>query len=170
MTMTNEVVVTGYFNTEAVTATFTKQILKVSTKNREGQQAWGELDIYIKPDLISQYNITNGALIKIKGFIVFNFAPNGKTFPKVLVTEIKEIEYPGQGAQGGGQPAQVAAPATQPQMQAPQPQAPAQPAAPTMPTPPGMEPAPAAPQAQAPVQPAAPEMPQAPTMPTPPGV
>jgi len=51
MQFQNEVILTGNFAQQAVTATFTRQVLMVPTKDRNGQAAKGEMDIYIKPDL-----------------------------------------------------------------------------------------------------------------------
>jgi len=151
----NEITISGTFVTEQVTATFTKQILKIPTKNREGQQVEGDLDIYIKPELIQQWGIQDGAKVKLKGWIAFNFAPNGRSFPKVLATEIKEVE-------AAGQPAAQPQPQAQPQVQQPQMQAVQQPAM-SAPQAPGVQP----PAMGAPAQPQAPV---APSIPTPPPV
>jgi len=150
----NEITISGTFVTEQVTATFTKQILKIPTKNREGQQVEGDLDIYIKPELVQQWGIQDGSKVKLKGWIAFNFAPNGRSFPKVLATEIKEVE--------------AAQPQPQPQVQQPAMQAVQQPAM-SAPQAPGVQPpAMSAPQAMG--APAQPQAPVAPSIPAPPPV
>ncbi len=107
----NNVVMTGTYKTEQITPTFEKQAIVFASKNRDGQWQDGEFESYIKPDLIQQSGLQSGDLVKVGGFLVFNFFTKQDgttmTFPKMIVTEIKEIEK-----QGGGQ--QAAQP-TQPQ-------------------------------------------------------
>jgi hypothetical protein len=103
MQNTNEVILTGTFRTEQVTPTFEKQILTFASKNREQQWEDGDLDIYIKPEVIQQSGVNSGDKIKAKGFMVFSFFTKQDgtkmTFPKMIVTEIQEIEKAGAGDQ-----------------------------------------------------------------------
>jgi len=101
----NTIEITGIFKTEAITATFTKQFLAINTKDsRDGAFKEAQFDMYIKPDIISQWNIQEGQEIKVKGWIAFNFNQQGRSFPKMVVTEVLEVgqaqaqpAYQGQG-------------------------------------------------------------------------
>jgi hypothetical protein len=114
MQNTNEIILTGTYKTEQVTPTFEKQVLTFASKNREQQWEDGDFDIYIKPEIVQQSGVTPGDKIKAKGFTVFNFATkaNGDrmTFPKMIVTEIQEIEKAGAGASVQPTPAQPTQP------------------------------------------------------------
>jgi len=156
----NQVNLSGIYKTEAVTPTFTKQILEMNSKDRDGQWRPAQLDIYIKDDIKQAAGLQEGAEIRFKGWIAFNFASGGRAFPKVIVTEIEEVAMPAPNNQAGVQPAAGIPPV--PDAMAPQ--TPAQnippvqpldsvgaPQAPGIPTPPGM-----------------PQAPQAPGIPTPP--
>jgi hypothetical protein len=149
MNKTNEVILTGTYRTEQVTPTFEKQVLTFASKDRDGQWKDGDFELYVKPELAQQSGITPGDQIKVKGFMVFNFFTKQDgtqmAFPKMIATEIQEVEKAGAAA-------------------APQQPAPIQPTQPTgyaqgVPPMPGA--APAAPQAA----PGIPPMPPAPGVP-----
>jgi len=153
MNKVNEVTLTGTFKTEQVTAKFAKQLITFASKNRDQQWEDGDFEVYIKPDLVQQSGIVSGDTARLKGFMVFSFFTKADgtkmSFPKLVVTEVQEIEKAG------------AAGAQQPQVQtyaAPTPPAFAAPTAPGMVDP-------ATQQYAAPQAPTAPGMPQAPTMP-----
>ncbi len=121
----NDVTVTGIYRTEQVSATFTKQILEINSKDRDGQWKPAQLDIYIKDDLKASSAIQEGMEAKLKGWIAFNFATGGRSFPKVIVTEVLEVAQPqyqnnqaAQSPQAGIPPVPGAAPHAP--MQAPQ--------------------------------------------------
>ena len=149
MNKTNEVILTGTYRTEQVTPTFEKQVLTFASKDRDGQWKDGDFEIYVKPELIQQTGVTNGDTVKIRGFLVFNFFTKQDgtqmTFPKMIVTEVQEVEKAGAPQ---AQPAQQAAPVqpTQPTGYA-QGVPPAPGSAPTAPQAamPGMPPVPPAP-------------------------
>lgn len=158
MARINEVSITGIFRTEQVSPTFTKQILEVNSKDRDGQWRPAQLDIYIKDDLKASSGIQEGLEMTIKGWIAFNFASGGRSFPKVIVTEISNVGQP--------QFQNQAAPTTQnaagiPPVPGAAPVAPGQPTAPVNPLPN---------QASQPVAPVAPVAPTAPVAPAVPGV
>ena len=98
----NNVVLTGIFKTEQMSPTFTKQMIVFSSKDRDGNWRDGEFDIYIKPDIILAKDIQPGDVIKVKGFIVFNFFTKQDgtvmSFPKLLVSEVLDIEKIGSGS------------------------------------------------------------------------
>lgn len=94
MERVNEVTVTGIYKTEQVSATFTKQILEINSKDRDGQWRPAQLDIYIKDDLKASSGIQEGMEAKLKGWIAFNFATGGRSFPKVVVTDVLEAAQP----------------------------------------------------------------------------
>lgn len=159
----NEVILTGIFKTEAVTPTFTKQFLEINSKDRDGQWKAAQMDIYIKDDVRAAKGLQEGMEAKIKGWIAFNFATGGRSFPKVVVTEIVECAQPtfqGQQAQAG-QPAMAGVPP----MPGAAPQAPGMQAQPVSNFP--QQPAaPVAPSMGVPAAPGVPQMPtQAPTVP-----
>jgi len=112
----NNLVLTGTYTTTQITATFEKQALVFASKDRDGQWVDGDIELYIKPELQTQHGIQSGDKIKIGGFLVFNFFVKADgtrmCFPKVIATEIKEIEKA-----TGGQPAAIQP--TQPQAMAP---------------------------------------------------
>jgi hypothetical protein len=129
MTKENSVVVTGVFTTRQITDSFVGQMLAFDSKRKDGSWGTGHLDIYIKDDLLNQYGIAPGDTIKVKGFIVFNFFTRNDgtetTFPKIIVTDILEVEKAGTVPNQYGSQPQQAQPQAQPQMQTqPQPQAP----------------------------------------------
>jgi len=103
MQKVNDVVLTGTYVTEQITNSFTKQSIRFASKDRDGNWKDGDFEIYIKPDLTQQSGIQPGDLIKAKGFIVFNFFTKQDgtqmTFPKMIATEILEVE------KADGQPA-----------------------------------------------------------------
>jgi len=111
MNKVNEVILTGIYRTVQATPTFEKQVLVFASKDRDGQWKDGELEMYLKPDLIQQFGVTVGDQIKIKGFMVFNFFTKQDgtqmSFPKIIATEIQEIEKAGAGSQPAAQPAPV---------------------------------------------------------------
>jgi len=147
MQKTNEVILTGTFKTEAVSPTFSKQVIAFDSKTREGTWQEGQFEIYIKPDLVTSSGIQEGDTVKIKGFMVFNFwGEPQKSFAKMIVNEVLEKEAPG----ADGQPAQ--------------PTQPTQPAGIAQPPHPGMAPQPGIPVPPQPgVAPAAPGIPVPPT-------
>ena len=104
----NTVILTGTYTTVQATPTFTKQVLQMNAKDRNGQWQVGEVDVYIKDELVQGF--TEGFTLKIKGFLTFNFW-NGRSFPKVIVTEILAFEP--------AQQQNVQAQTQQPQMQQP---------------------------------------------------
>jgi hypothetical protein len=115
----NSVVLTGTYTTTQITATFEKQVIRFASKARDGSWKDGELEIYIKPELVQQTGIQNGDTIKLAGFMVFNFMTKRDgtefSFPKVIVTEIREIEKPG-AQQQAAQPQQEMTPPNPNQM------------------------------------------------------
>ncbi len=149
MQKTNDVTLTGVFTLTQITATFEKQSLVFASKDREGAWKNGDFEIYCKPDLLQQSGLASGDEAKLKGFMVFSFFTKADgtqmSFPKLIVTEVMEVEKA--GAVAGAQP-QMAQPT--------QPQAMMQPGVPTQPPVPGAAPM-APPQPQAVPQP----MPQA---------
>jgi hypothetical protein len=159
MQKTNEITLTGTFKTEQVTPTFTKQLISFASKDRDGNWKDGDFEIYVKPDLVTQSGIQNGDLVKLKGFMVFNFFTKTDgtqmTFPKMIVGEVLEREVQQAGAQ---QPQTAVAQPTQPTTMAPTmppmpgaaPQAPQAPQAPAMPQMGGVPPVPPAPVPPAP--------------------
>ena len=149
MNKVNEVTLTGTFKTEQVTAKFAKQMITFASKNREQQWEDGDFEVYIKPDLVQQSGIVSGDTARLKGFMVFSFFTKADgtkmSFPKLVVTEVQEIEKAGaagaqpQQPQGYTQPAPGMAPSA-PGMQDPNAGAFAAPQAPGMPPVPGMAP------------------------------
>jgi len=136
MQKTNEVTLTGTYKTVQVTPTFEKQVLSFDSKDKDGTWKAGDFEMYLKPDLAAQTGVAAGDTIKVKGFLVFNFFTKQDgtqmSFPKMIATEVLEVEKAGTvqagQPQAAAQPAQPAgyAAATPPQPgQAPQaPQAP----------------------------------------------
>jgi len=155
----NAVNLSGIFKTEQVTPTFTKQILEMNSKDRDGQWRPAHLDIYIKDDIKQAAGLQEGSEIKVKGWIAFNFASGGRAFPKVIVTEIEEVELASPDNQ---QPTQQQAGIPPMPGMPPQPMAPNTPPVQPLDSMPGMPPQPMAPNTP-PVQPA-------PGIPTPPGM
>lgn len=103
----NEVVLTGTYKTVLVGANnFEKQVLAFNSKDKEGQWKEGEFETYIKPDLAAQSGIAAGDQVRVKGFLVFNFFTKQDgtqmSFPKLIVTEVQEVEKAQAGAQAGG--------------------------------------------------------------------
>ncbi len=165
MQKTNDVTLTGVFTLTQITATFQKQSIVFASKDRDGAYKNGDFEIYCKPDLLQQSGLASGDEAKLKGFMVFSFFTKADgtqmSFPKLIVTEVVEVEKAG----------------TQPQTAQPtQPQAMMQPGVPTQPPVPGAaptappqavpQPMPQAVDAFPPVMPqAAPMMPPAPPQP-----
>ncbi len=163
MTKENNIVLTGVFTKTMVTNTFEKQEIVFASKDRDGQWRDGGFELYIKPDLLQQTAVQAGDTIKVKGFLVFSFFTKADgtqmSFPKMIVTEVLEVEKAGAA---GAQP-------TQPQTMVPQPQSMQPPVPGTAPTmPPPMVP-PMAAQAQVGVPPMAAQAQAAEAFPTPTG-
>ena len=106
----NDVTVTGIYRTEQVSPTFTKQILEMNSKDRDGQWKPAQLDIYIKDDLKAASGIQEGMEAKLKGWIAFNFATGGRSFPKIIVTEVIEVAQPQYQNQAAAQAPQAGIP------------------------------------------------------------
>ena len=89
----NEVKIQGIFDLKQITPTFQKQILLIRAKDTRDQQ-WknAELEIYIKPDLLTQNQINSGDTIIVDGWIAFNFSPNGTSFPRVVATNVVKVQ------------------------------------------------------------------------------
>ena len=109
----NSIVITGTYKVEQVTPSFAKQVITFASKDRDGNWRDGDMEIYIKPDIVQQSGIQPGDLVKVKGFLVFNFFQKQDgttmTFPKVIATEILEKESQqtnAQQPQPGVQPTQ----------------------------------------------------------------
>ena len=115
----NEVKIQGIFDLKQITLTFQKQILLIKAKDTRDQQ-WknAELEIYIKPDLITQNQINTGDTIIVEGWIAFNFSPSGMSFPRVVATNVIKVQSAQQNQASQqtqfNQPQQVV---PQPQMQ-----------------------------------------------------
>lgn len=88
----NELVITGTYRTSEVTPTFTKTYLEISAKDREGNWRPGEIDVWIKDELKDSSGLKEGMDVKMKGWLTFNFSPAGKSFPKIICSEIIECE------------------------------------------------------------------------------
>lgn len=118
MNKENSVTLTGTYRTEQVTATFEKTVLTFASKDRDGAWKDGDLEMYLKPELVQQAGIVAGDTIKIKGFLVFNFFTKQDgttmTFPKIIATEVVEVEKAGAGNFQGNQAQPAAAQPTQP--------------------------------------------------------
>lgn len=145
MNKVNEVVLTGTYKTVQVSPTFEKQVLTFASKDRDGQWKDGDFEMYVKPDLAQQSGIVPGDQIKVKGFMVFNFFTKQDgtemAFPKLIATEIQEVEKAGIGTQQQAAPIQPTQPTGYAQGVPPMPGA-----APTAPqAAPGMPPMPPAP-------------------------
>ena len=109
---TNEVKIAGVLSEQQVTATFKKQVILVNAKDtKDNQWKQAEMEIYIKPDLLAQTGAAVGDTILITGWLAFNFW-NGRSFPRIVATEVQLIEKAGAQAQGGpaAAPAQAQAP------------------------------------------------------------
>lgn len=119
MNKENSVTLTGTYRTEQVTPTFEKTILTFASKDRDGQWKDGDFEMYLKPELAQQSGIVAGDTIKIKGFLVFNFFTKQDgtqmTFPKLIATEVLEVEKAGAANFQGAQAQPAAAQPTQPQ-------------------------------------------------------
>ncbi len=151
MTKENNVTLTGVFTLTQITDTFQKQSVVFASKDRDGAWKDGDFEIYCKPDLMQQSGLQSGDTVKLKGFMVFSFFTKQDgtqmSFPKLIVTEVAEVEKAGVQPQAGITPTQPASMV--------------QPGVPVQPPVPGM--APMAPQPQAGVQP----VPQAAAFPPP---
>ena len=97
----NSIVLTGTYKEEQVTPTFKKQVLTFASKDRDGNWKDGDFECYIKPELVQSSGIQPGDTMKIAGFMVFNFFTKSDgttlTFPKMIVTEVREREAAGAG-------------------------------------------------------------------------
>ncbi len=140
----NNVTLTGVFTLTQITSSFEKQSIVFASKDRDGAWKNGDFEIYCKPDLLQQSGLAAGDEAKLKGFMVFSFFTKADgtqmSFPKLIVTEVVEVEKAGAVA------------GVQPQVQPTQPQAMMQPGTPMQPPVPGGAPM-APPQPQAVPQP-----------------
>ena len=106
----NTLVLTGIYKEEQVTPTFSKQVLEFDSKDRDGNWKPGTFEIYINQDLIQSSGIQTGDTVKLSGFMVFSFYTKADgttmTFPKMIVTEVREREAAGAGQQPAPQPTQ----------------------------------------------------------------
>ncbi len=162
MTRENNVTLTGVFTLTQITSTFEKQSLVFASKDRDGAFKNGDFEIYCKPDLMQQSGLAAGDEAKLKGFMVFSFFTKADgtqmSFPKLIVTEVLEVEKA--GAVAGVQPTQPQAmmqPGTpmQPPVPGGAPMAPPQPQAVPQPIPQATEAFPPVAPPMAPPQPAA---------------
>ena len=108
---TNEVKVAGRLDQQQITATFSKQVLKINAKDtKDNQWKEAEIEVYIKPDLAAQTGAAIGDTVLIEGWLAFNFW-NGRSFPRIVATNVQVLEKA--GAQQQAQQAQQAQPNSQ---------------------------------------------------------
>lgn len=104
----NNVTIVGIYREIKVTETFTKQALEWNAKDRTGTWKPGTFDIYLKEDLKISKNIKVGSKMKISGWLTFNFFTkqdgSQMTFPKLIVSEVLEVEEGNQTVATAPQP------------------------------------------------------------------
>jgi len=112
---TNEVKIAGKLAEQQITPTFTKQVLKINAKDTKANQ-WkeAEIEIYIKPDLLTQSGAVVGDTILAEGWLAFNFW-NDRSFPRIVATNVQVLEKAGTQQQ-----TQQAQPQSNPQFNQPQ--------------------------------------------------
>jgi len=136
---TNEVKIAGRLDQQQITATFSKQVLKINAKDtKDNQWKEAEIEIYIKPDLLTQSGAAIGDTILLEGWLAFNFW-NGRSFPRIVATNVQVLEKAGaqqqsQTQQQFNQPQMVAANSAQAQVAPSNPSNLTAPNGPTIPT------------------------------------
>jgi len=136
---TNEVKIAGRLDQQQVTATFSKQVLKINAKDtKDNQWKEAEIEVYIKPDLTAQTGAAIGDTILLEGWLAFNFW-NGRSFPRIVATSVQVLEKAGaqqqpQTQQQFNQPQMVAANPAQAQVAPSNPSNLTAPNGPTIPT------------------------------------
>ena len=92
---TNEVKIAGRLDQQQVTTTFSKQVLKINAKDtKDNQWKEAEIEIYIKPDLLTQSGAAIGDIILLEGWLAFNFW-NDRSFPRIVATNVQILEKTG---------------------------------------------------------------------------
>jgi len=100
---TNEVKIAGRLDQQQITATFSKQVLKINAKDtKDNQWKEAEIEVYIKPDLVAQTGAAIGDTILLEGWLAFNFW-NGRSFPRIVATNVQVLEKAGAQQQAQAQ-------------------------------------------------------------------